>query len=212
MEIKEKFEDAILRLVERNQSYVNHKGVNAYSKQMDRIINDLIEFFNESQRKDPHLEEAEKDFRIDQLSNEIRRLETLFRIFNINPVQFKSMDSDFLTYKFENATDPDLVPVISPAYFMELETDFLVASGSISSITGFVKAYKRAICNNNQAMIDFYQGNKFEYLNKYLKAVRDFPNLSDQSIERWVTKDYYNGSIKKSINQKTEQVEAGSES
>lgn len=212
MEIKEKFQDAILSLTERNQAYVNRKGPNAYSKQMDRIINDLVEFFNESQRQDPHLDEAEKDYRIGKLQDEIARLETIFRIFNINPDQFKKMDKDFLELKLKNAIEEEEMPVISPAYFMDLEIDYLVVSGTIRSITGFITAYKRAINGKNEPIISFYRGKSFTYLDKYLKAVRDYPEISDQTIERWIEKDYYNGSIKKSIDTEAEQVKAGSES
>ncbi len=212
MDSKEKFQDAILRLTERNQSYVNRKGVNSYSKEMDRIINDLIDFFNESQHQDPNLDEAEKDYQIGKLQNEIDRLETIFRIFNINPIQFKKMDKVFLELKLEKVIKEGKPPVISPIFFLDLETDYILAEGTIRTMKDFVTAYKRAICYKIETMIKFYQGEPFKYLEKYFKAVKDFPNISDEFIERWIAKDYYNGSIKKSIDQEAEQAEAGSQS
>lgn len=204
MDSKEKFQEAIIHLVERNQSYVNRKGINAYSKAMDRIINDLIRFYNDSQIQDPYLDTAEKDYVIVKLQDEIDRLETIFRIFNINPDQFKYMDKAFLDLKLKKGINEDEIFCLPPIYFMNLETEWMNVSTTIRSMIHFVTSYKRALSDNIESLIQFYQGKQFKYLEKYMKAIKEYPNFSDKSIERWISIDYYNGTIKKNIDQEAE--------
>ena len=112
--IKDIFISALNKLKVRNQDYVNKHGINKYSIENDEIIQDLVNYYNQS------IKSIEK---IEFLESKLYLLKTIIDLFNI-PVEYQDYHLEFLKNELKQKKITGDLIVQPMIYLMDIDCKY----------------------------------------------------------------------------------------
>lgn len=148
--------NAINKLKQRNQNFVNKYGVNDFSRETDNIIQELIKFYNNT-------EVSQKNTVL--LKNKIKRLQLICLLFGVPLQDLEIVPLSYLEFKYNNDLLSGNLPQFDPLEITEFLIDWLKIHCEILHVITDIKAFKHGDVRLNEIIKE--HNPKIEYLKDF---------------------------------------------
>lgn len=171
--IKKKFLRAIDRLKSRNQSFVDRNGVTAWSKETDRIIESLVDYFNDREK-------------ISEVRETNKKLVFILELYGVPYKKLFHCPLEFLEFECNNLKMDGLVPGQPGIQSVQILSDYnrhrVIIESLIQAVMNYLEIENQVVMENIRET--------------WPQLVEYFYSPETENLTEKIQKDYYAGRIK----------------